>query len=76
MKETRELHKRSRSGKNRNRGHSLVSVWKQLTRTWPLPGRDSPEREQGEIPGLVWEWLAGTGLIEIHHLDNFEVDFI
>ena len=26
-----------------------------------LPGRDSINREQREIPGLVWEWLAGTG---------------
>ena len=26
----------------------------------PLPGRDSMGREQREIPGLVWEWLAGT----------------
>ena len=27
----------------------------------PLSCRDSPEREQREIPGLVWKWLAGTG---------------
>ena len=31
------------------------------TKNWPLPCRDSPEREQREIPGLVWEWLAGIG---------------
>ena len=28
---------------------------------WGLLVRDSPAREQREIPGLVWEWLAGTG---------------
>ena len=25
-----------------------------------MPGRDSMSREQRDIPGLVWEWLAGT----------------
>jgi hypothetical protein len=29
-------------------------------REWGLLGRDSPEREQRNIPGLVYEWLAGT----------------
>ena len=53
-----------------------MSVWKHLTRTWPVSGRDSPEREQREILGLFWEWLAGTGLIEKLLLYNLEVDFI
>ena len=29
-------------------------------REWGLLGRDSPEKKQKDIPGLVWEWLAGT----------------
>ena len=65
MKGTREIHKRYRNGKKRNRGQSPVSVWRHLTRTWPPSGRDSPEREQREMFGLVYEWLAGTGLIEM-----------
>ena len=35
----------------------------QLTGKRPLPGRDSMGKEQREIPGLVWEWLAGTGSV-------------
>ena len=41
--------------------NSPVSAVCQLTKKRPLPGRYSMGREQGEIPGLVWEWLAGTG---------------
>ena len=44
-----------------------------LTRTWPLPGRDSPDREQGEIPVLVLECLAGTGHYQNALLDNYKV---
>ena len=32
-----------------------------LTGKRPLPGNESVGREQKEIFGLVWEWLAGTG---------------
>ena len=53
-----------------------VSVWKGLTRTWPLPGRDSPEKEQIEIPNLIWKLLAETVPIEMHLLYNLEVIFI
>ena len=45
----------------RIRSNSPVSALSQLTEKRPLPGRDSIGREQREIFGLVWEWLAGTG---------------
>ena len=38
------FHKRSK-----NRVLSFITVWEHLTRTWPLPGRDTLEQEQGEI---------------------------
>ena len=38
-----------------------VQLFSRLTGKSPLPGRDSMAREQREIPGLVWEWLAVTG---------------
>ena len=38
-----------------------MSALCQLTGKRPLPGRDSMGREQREILGLVWGWLAGTG---------------
>ena len=41
--------------------NSPVSALCQLTGKRPLYGRDSVIREQREIPGLVWEWLAQTG---------------
>ena len=53
-----------------------VIVLYHLISTWPLPGRDSQEREQKEIPGLVWECFSGSKLIETHLLYNLEVDFI
>ena len=49
VEETRDFHKRSRNSKNRNKVLSPVTVWKHLARTWPLPGRDGLEQEQGEI---------------------------
>ena len=55
---SQKFHKRSRNGNN-----SLVTVRKNLTRMWPLPGRDSPEREQREIPGPVCELFVETGLM-------------
>ena len=45
----------------RIRSNSPVSALCPLTGKRSLPGRDSLGREQREIPGLVWEWLAGTG---------------
>ena len=52
---------------NRNWGHSPVCIWRHLTRTWPLTGKESPEREQSEIPGFLQEWLAGKFYLkEIH----------
>ena len=43
------------------RCNSPVTVLCQLTGKRPMPGRDSMGREQRESPGLVWEWLGGTG---------------
>ena len=43
------------------RCNSPVSALCHLTGKRPLPGRDSLGREQREILGLVWVWLAGTG---------------
>ena len=31
-----------------------------VSREWGLLGRDKPEQDQREVPGLVWEWLAWT----------------
>ena len=31
------------------------------TKNWPLPCRHSPEREEREIPGHVWEQISGLG---------------
>ena len=58
---TRDFHKRFRIHKTRMRCNSSVSSLCHLTGKRPLPGRDSLGREQREILGLVWEWLAGTG---------------
>ena len=65
VKGAREFHKRSRNGKNRNRVPSLVTVWEHLTRTWPLPGRDSPEQEKGESS---WSCLGmvSRNIINMH----------
>ena len=32
----------------------FCSVWLSKTKNWPLPCRDSPEREEREIPDLFW----------------------
>ena len=29
------------------------------TKNWPLPCRDSPEKAQREIPGLIWDQIPG-----------------
>ena len=58
------------------RGSRSCLDWLSRTKNWPLPCRDSPEREQREIPGLVWEWLAGTGPHWNAYYIHFEVDFI
>ena len=44
------------------------------TRNYALPCRHNPYREQGEIPGLVGEWLAGTVLIVMHLVYKIEVN--
>ena len=54
------FHKRFRVYKTMIRCNSPVSAVCQLTRKRPLPGRDCMGREQRDIPGLVWEWLAET----------------
>ena len=53
VKGARGFHKRSRNSKNSNKGLVPASVWKDRTRMWPLPGRDSQNREHREIPGIV-----------------------
>ena len=40
---------------------SPVSIKEHLTRKRRLLGRDSPERNQRDIAGLILEWLAGAG---------------
>ena len=47
--------KKKQNSKNRNKVCSLVTEWGNLTRTWPLPDRDSPEQEQGDI---TWSCLG------------------
>ena len=75
MKGIKEFQKRSRNGKNRNRGSVPVSaVWKHLSRTGPCLA-ETVQRGSREIPGLVWEWLTGTGNIEMHLLCNMDVDY-
>ena len=75
VKGTREFQKRSRNGKNSNRVLSPVTLWEHLTRTWPLPGRDSLEQEEGEIS------RSGLGMVSIYmhylciysHLETYTV---
>ena len=46
--------------------------WLSRSKNWSLPCRDSPEREQREIPGSVWEQFPGLDweqdLIEMYIL--------
>ena len=61
------------------RDSKSCSDWLSRTKNWPLPCRDSSQREQREITGLVWEQISvlvwEQDIIEILLYIYLEVNF-
>ena len=66
-------------GESRERFLALYLLIQQDQELARLPCRHSPEREQNEIHGLVWERIPGLvweqDLIKVHLFIHLEVNF-